>query len=345
MKHRKDFVLLLIVASIISSLIACSAAPPEVAKENSSNGAKPTEAAVEAANQESAKPATQPVLAFANWNETNSFAVLVRKGFESAAQEHGARVILMDNKQDAQQANINADNAITQKVDFYFQYNQDTDINNRIAEKLKAASVKAIAIQVPMGDFPIYHVDNVYAGEIAGEAVAKAAKEKWEEQPIYLVIGQPEAGPLFQMRAEGAIKGAKSIFPDIEIVEDTSKGDPERTRALTADFLTAHPNQKIIIWAHVDQQVLAALSAVKSAGRTDDVLISGTGGDPSIFPELRNPDSIIVGTSAFFPEEWGKELVSAALKWLNEDVTPPEKSHPPTRLLTGENIDEFYPEN
>ena len=287
----------------------------------------------------------QLVMVFANWNETNSFAVLVREGVQKQADQMGVRIIAMDNKQDAQQANINADNAITQKVDFYFQYNQDTDINNRIAQKLIDAGIPAIAVQVPMGEFPIYNVDNVHAGELAGQAVAEAAKAAWDVEPIYLVLGYPEAGPLFQQRAEGALQGAQTVFPDIVYVEDTTKGDPETGRSVVANFMTAHPDQKIIIWTHVDQQALAALSAVKSAGREDDVFISSTGGDPSIFPELRNPESRIVGTSAFFPEEWGKELLSMAVEQLTNGTKPPAQTNPPTRFLTGENINEYYPEN
>lgn len=312
---------------ILSTLIGLAACAPTVKKD-------------EAGTAES----KELVMAFANWNETNSFAVLVREGVQRAADEKGVRIIAMDNKQDAQQANINADNAVTQKVDFYFQYNQDTDINNRIAQKLIDAGIPAIAVQVPMADFPIYNVDNIYAGELAGQAVAEAAKAAWDEEPIYLVLGYPEAGPLFQQRAEGAIKGVQKVFPNIVYFEDTTKGDPETGRSVVANFLTAHPDQKIIIWTHVDQQALAALSAVKSGGRTEDVYISSTGGDPSIFPELRNPDSRIVGTAAFFPEEWGGELVTMAVEWVTNGTKPPEQTNPPTRFLTGENINEFYPE-
>ncbi len=284
------------------------------------------------------------VFAFANWNETNSFAVLVRKGVEEVAKRYGVTVISMDNKQDPQQANINADNAITQKVDFYFQYNQDTEINNRVGDKLKAAGIKGIAIQVPMGDFPLYRVDNVLAGKLGGRAIAEKAKANWSVEPIMLVMGYPESGALFQSRAAGAMAGAKEIFPNVKIYEDTTKGDVERCRSVVADFLTAHPNEKIILWTHVDQMALACLSAVKSANRQGDVYIGQTGGDPSIFPELRNADSIIAGTASFFPEMWGEDLVPLAIQMLNNSTTPPPVMEPKTIFITYENINTYYPQ-
>ena len=284
------------------------------------------------------------VLAFANWNETNSFAVLVRKGVEEVAKRYGVTVISMDNKQDPQQANINADNAITQKVDFYFQYNQDTEINNRVGDKLKAAGIKGIAIQVPMGDFPLYRVDNVLAGKLGGRAIAEKAKANWSVEPIMLVMGYPESGALFQSRAKGAISGAQEIFPNVKIFEDTTKGDVERCRSVVADFLTAHPNEKIILWTHVDQMALACLSAVKSANRLGDVFIGQTGGDPSIFPELRNAESIIAGTASFFPEMWGEDLVPLAIQMLNDGITPPPVIEPKTIFITHQNINSYYPQ-
>jgi ribose transport system substrate-binding protein len=284
------------------------------------------------------------VLAFANWNETNSFAVLVRKGVEEVAKRYGVTVISMDNKQDPQQANTNADNAITQKVDFYFQYNQDTEINTRVGQKLTAAGIKGIAIQVPMAGFPLYRVDNVLAGTLGGRAIAEKAKATWKVEPIMLVMGYPESGALFQSRAKGAINGAKGVFPNVKVFEDTTKGDPERCRSVVADFLTAHPNEKIILWTHVDQMALACLSAVKAANRLGDVYIAQTGGDPSIFPELRSADSIIVGTASFFPEKWGEDLVPLAIQMLNGDVTPPPVMEPKTIFITHDNINTHYPQ-
>lgn len=263
---------------------------------------------------------------------------------EANAQKYGVELVNFDNKQDPQQANTNVDNALTKKVDFYFQYNQDVEVNRRISQRLKDAGVKGIGIQVCMGDFPCYHVDNFVGGNLGGKAVAEAAKKKWTEEPILFVIGYPESGPLFQERARGAIAGAQAVFPNVKVFENTSKGDPERGRQITADFLTAHPTGKIIIWTHVDQMALAALSAIKAAGRTGDCLIASTGPDPSIFPELRNPDGIIVGTAGFFPEKWGDDLIPLAIKWLNGETTPPAEMNPFTQFINKENINQFYPQ-
>ncbi|HQJ52257.1 MAG TPA: sugar ABC transporter substrate-binding protein [Anaerolineae bacterium] len=360
MKRRLSISLQILVSVLwVGSLIACSTPTPA-----------PTTAAPTAVPPTAVAPTTPPptpvpptpipavtlapvghltakrpyVLAFANWNETNSFSVLVRKGVGAVAKRYGVTVISMDNKQDPQQANINADNAITQKVDFYFQYNQDTEINTRVGQKLIAAGIQGIAIQVPMTGFPLYRVDNVLAGSLGGRAIAEKAKADWNVEPIMLVMGYPESGALFQSRANGAMAGAKTVFPNIKIYEDTTKGDVERCRSVVADFLTAHPNEKIILWTHVDQMALSCLSAVKGANRLGDVYIAQTGGDPSIFPELRKADSIIVGTASFFPEMWGEDLVPLAIQMLNGEVTAPPVIEPKTIFITHDNINTYYPQ-
>ena len=108
-------------------------------------------------------------------------------------------------------------------------------------------------------------------------------------QPIdFLVIGVPELGVPYQDRDKGAIQGAQSILPNIKVTEVTDKADANTTRQVTADFLTAHPNDKIMLWDHQDTLTRSALAAVKAAGRTNDVVIGSLAGEQSILPELRS---------------------------------------------------------
>ena len=291
------------------------------------------------------KPNKRYKIAYASQNESNTFVATVGQGIKAAAQKYGVDLLAMDNKGDVNQADINVDNAITQHADFLLEYGVDPKANIRIADKLKQANMKAIAIQQALPGFPFYVLDNFQGGYLGGEAVAKAAKAKWgDSQPIdFLVIGVPEFGVPFQDRDKGAIQGAKSVLPNIKVTEVSDHADANTARQVTADFLTAHPNDKVMLWDHQDTLTLSALAAVKAAGRTNDVLIGSLAGEQSILPELRNPNSIVVGTVAFFPERWGSDLIPLAIKWLNDGTPPSSTINPPMQVLDRNNVDQWYP--
>ena len=66
-------------------------------------------------------------------------------------------------------------------------------------------------------------------------------------------LTSPEAGEYFIQRGKGAIEAAKKILPQLEVTEISTKGNPEVTRQMTADYLTSHPKGKILMWCHIDQ--------------------------------------------------------------------------------------------
>ena len=295
------------------------------------------------------KPNKKYKMAFANWNDQNSFAIIARDSFSAAAKYYGVEMMLLDNKQDPIQANSNVDIAIAAKADAYFQYNQDESVNRRIAQKLKAANIKGIAIQVPFGehspDQPFYVVNNYGTGTLCGELLANAGKAKFGNAPLSLFIANhPEAGEYFIQRGKGVVDAAKKILPNVEVTEISTKGSPEVTRQMTADYLTAHPKGKILMWCHIDQNTLGMLSAVKAANRLEDTLIVSVGAQPIMLPEIRNPKSIILGTVAHFPEQWGWDMVPQVIRWLNDGTQPKSPQSPPYVMLTRDNVDQFYPQ-
>lgn len=296
------------------------------------------------------KPNKKYKMAFANWNDQNSFSIIVRDSFTAAAKHYGVEMMLLDNRENPVQANVNVDVAIVAKVDVYFQYNQDEAVNRRIAQKLKAAKVKAIAVQVPMGDndpdLPFYVIDNYGTGAVGGELLSNTAKAKWgANTPMSLFIANlPEAGEYFIQRGKGAIDAAKKILPQLEVTVISTKGNPEVARQMTADYLTAHPKGKILMWCHMDQMTMGMLSAIKAANRLDDCLIVSAAAHPTMFHEIRNPKSIVLGTVAHFPEQWGWDLMPQVIRWLNDGVRPKSPQSPPFVMLTRENVDQYYPQ-
>ena len=158
------------------------------------------------------------------------------------------------------------------------------------------------------------------------------------------MINWPEMGPMFVERGNSAKESLKEGFPNANITEFSAIGDPNRARQQAADFLTRNPNKKILMWVFSDAYGVSALAAARNAGREDDVLVATTGGDLSVFPEIRKARTAFVGSFSFFPELWGADLLNAAIKGVNGEKLPARIS--PTRqlFLSSANIAQYYPQ-
>lgn len=286
-------------------------------------------------------------IAYANWNDENSISIIVRDSVLDACKYYGIECMVFDNKQDANQAMTNCDTAIQAGVDYYLNFNQDESINAAIAQKLENAGIPMISIQTKARDGidPEYHIDNYKFGTLCGELLTKEASERWpEETPILFIAGHPESGVNFIQRADGCKDSVLAAMPGTEVFEISTDGDPEVTRQRTADFLTAHPEGKIMMWCHIDQNTMGMLAAVKAAGRENDVLITSCGANPVVFEELKKDDSPILGTVAQFSERFGWDLLPLLIEHLNSKAAPPLETIPPLDIITKENLYTYYPD-
>lgn len=296
------------------------------------------------------KPDKDYTFVYANWSAANSFSVQVQEGFAAACKYYGVELVCLDNQVDPIQANANCDTAITMGADFYFQYNQDEEINNAIGEKLLNAKIKGISIQVPMsaGDYkyPSYCIDNYDTGLLAGDMLADAAIKSGgaDEDYILFAMGYPESGAMFQQRAEGAEEGVMKKLPDVQVFENSTEGDTEIARQRMADFLTAHPTGKILVWTNADHVALGEAAAIEAAGREEDVVLVSNALDISALKTLKDPDSVFMGTIDFNAYDWGWELIPKAIEWLNTGKECEKEMEPSSIVLTKENVSEYYPD-
>jgi ribose transport system substrate-binding protein len=285
-------------------------------------------------------------VAFANYDDEASFGALVLRGMKHAADEHRELdVLLYDNKKDGAHVMEVARTLATLRPNVFVEYNSIVpQVNVQVSRLMKEAGVPILSIQVRVPETPLFAVDNALSGYDSGRAAADAAKRRWPgEQPVGLLIGLPEGGPMFLERTDNAIRGVREVFPNIVLEQQSSKEQAGVARQLTTDYLTKNPQKKVIIWAHVDAMGLAALTASRNSGRDGDVVIAATGGDAAAFPEIRKPNSPFIGTFSFFPEFWGNDVLPLAVRLANGE-TIPDITRPTKQLFVDAgNIDQFYP--
>ena len=101
-------------------------------------------------------------------------------------------------------------------------------------------------------------------------------------------------------------------------------------------------NGRLRIWTATDPSALGALRAFQEAGRASDCAIVGQNAEPDGRAELREPNTRLIGSVAYFPERYGPGLIRFALDILAGKPTPPAVflKH---QLITHATVDNFYP--
>ena len=284
-------------------------------------------------------------IAYATCTEKIASAVTARKSVEAyAATIPEIDLVSLDNDDDAAKAVENVRTAISMGVDAYCEYWGDTEINATVKEMLKEAGIPCLAVQFPVPDSPLFSIDNDMVGYEMGKALGEYANANWKDADVaVLYLNMTQGGPSFILRQEAAARAIEELFPGKESAILNTSGSAETARQLTTDFLTAHPTQKVLIFAHIDDVALAAEAAAEAAGRLDDVIISSTGGVPAVLEDIVKDGSRILGTLDYFSANWGQFIMDAALK-LAKGETIPEVINPEIAFVTKDNMKDYYPE-
>ena len=301
----------------------------------------------------------QYVVAFANLTEepgvtlegTGFTGREIRESFVLAARAHPIEMIYYDNKRDDARALQNADAAIARKVDLYIQYHQGA-ANAAIAEKLKAAGIRVLALNYPVPGAPLYTVDNVAAGRVAGEALAQFALRSWRGQPtVAAVVGNLSAtADRVPERAKGVTDVLAQRLPAVRVTSLDTRGNPAQVGPLLGKFLAAHPTGKLLLAATDDTTALALKSAVEAAGRVHDTAIVSHGVDRTIHGGMNdrkeidpnNRGSIVIGSVAFYLDRYGYEVLPIAMRMLRGETVPARATTRHT-LVTAANVFLEYP--
>lgn len=279
-------------------------------------------------------------------NTNDSNAVTAMDGFVQAGKYYGVEIVVMDNKGDPIQAVNNLENAITMEADYFVSYTADQGACQRIAARLTEAGMPGMGVQATLSDaYPFFRLDPTMSGEASGTPLAEAAKERFGDDVEFLVVlGYPEAGPVIADRSAAAIKAIQAIYPDIEVIEYSSKADPETSRSGMQDILTAHPEGNFLFWGHHDQYTLAAYQAIKAAGREDQCLVSSIVATEAMCDELQREGTSVIGTVSIRPEVWGWIVLPYVIEYLNNGTEIPHDLYQPCQLITVDNLAEIYPE-
>jgi ribose transport system substrate-binding protein len=289
------------------------------------------------------------VVAYASFGSQFPFIALVDKSVKDAAAAAGVELVFLDNAFDADKALNNANLIATRgDVDVVLEFNYYQQSNLVISEIFADAKIPVIAIDIPVPGATYYGANNYTAGKLAGAGLVEAAKAKWNGLvDLLMVEKQSGAGQeLLQQRTLGIIDGAKAALPSLteeQIVQFEGGANVDAAAEAVATTLTANPNRKnILIGMLGDSAAIAASNTAEDAGRADQVLTAGQGGDDVALEALKGAATSFVGTSDYRPTKYGDDLLPLACDLLAGKQIPPEVFVEHV-FLTRDNVAQYYP--
>ena len=282
-------------------------------------------------------------LGFIALGDSVPFSKLVTDGMKRNAAAAGAELVVCDSQLDGQKALDCAKSFKTQGVQGYLNFQVDQKLAGAICAAGPDGPVIAVDIVQRPCQVAFMGAANEYAGFIAGEAMGRFAKERWDcDYDAYVSLESTASPDASAQRMGGYRKGFQSVCPGElknEKVLDADRTDTARTKV--TDTLTTLPGQKkIIVVALNDDGVLGALAAAKTAGRAGDIYVSGQGADPSSWCEIKKNPNWVADTG-YFPERYGEIGIPYLIKAVKGESIPDDLLVP-HELVTAQNVDQLY---
>jgi len=256
------------------------------------------------------------------------FSVEVTESLKAAASSVGVDLMILDNCYDAATAMRNAEEFVKNRVDLVIEFQVEQEAAPVIADKIAAAKIPLIAIDIPHPHATYFGVDNYRVGFEAGEVLAAHALKQWDGQVEWVLgLDLPEAGLLVQSRITGAFEGVRSGVPDLPVesfVRIDGRGMRDRSHKLISDFLDRHPRERhILIAAATDTSALGALDAVRDRKREKHVAIVGQDCIAEAVAEMIKASSPLIGSVSHEAGSYGPALVHLGLSILRGQTVAP----------------------
>jgi ribose transport system substrate-binding protein len=271
------------------------------------------------------------------------FSKLVSDSVKKQAAAAGATLVYCDSKGDGATALACAKNFKVQGVQGYLNFQSDAKSADAICAAGPSGPVIAIDIEQGKCQTSFMGANNQFAGYLAGQALGNAIKAKFDcKYDAYVSMEEPAAGAVNTARmVTGYQAGFSSVCGPIKNLKTENAFRIDVAQTTFTDVLTTLPGKHAIVVAAInDDAIEGALAAAKTAGRTNDLYVSGQGADPSAWCAIKS-DPQWVGDAAYFPERYGEIGVPYLIQAIKGQSVP-KLLLVPHKIVNAANIDSIY---
>jgi ribose transport system substrate-binding protein len=278
----------------------------------------------------------------------NSFRLDVVAGMRSAAAEADMELLLVDSKESDPNGHLaKVQEFINSGLKLVILFQPVDSAAHVLADRFIGAAIPIISVDVPIPGALFFGGNSYRAGLMAGEALGRFAKERWESKfDRLLLLESSLSAPENKARLSGAVEGLREVLgevPEAKIMHLDGLAHREASRAACEEVFRSLPaKSRVLISSFNDLSAMGALEAVSAAKRGSRSAIVGQNGTAEIRVELMRPESALIASVAYFPEKYGEKLIRLASAVLAHEKTP-LAVYTEHILLDRSNVLQYYP--
>jgi ribose transport system substrate-binding protein len=281
----------------------------------------------------------------------NPFAIPIREGFEALGKKYGFEVVYCDTAFKPEKAVECAEEVSHQGPEFVVAGNWQVGAATAMMKVLDGAKIPAASVDVSEPNAVFVGTNNYDDGLVAGKAGGEFAKQEWDCDEVWLLLGENLAeGEAADLRLQGFADGFQEVCGGLsdDQIERVRMAAATSDQALTAttDWLTAHPQAKHVLATSLDDERASGIAKSFAQATETEAFALGMGCDTvgiEVVKQAEPTENHFLGCTAFFPEKYPDLLVSVAQATLEEEPVPSEV-HVGSQFLDHTNIDQFYSE-
>ena len=265
----------------------------------------------------------------------NPFFVDVRDGAQSAADELGIELEVVDSQNDSTTEANQVANSVTGGAEGLVINPVDSDAAGASVGPALQADIPVVAVDRAVNGAEVDSLissDNVAGGKQAADALAAAIGEKGKVIVLQGVAGTSASRDRGQGFADGI-----AAYPDIEVVANqTANFDRAEALDVATNLLQSHPDA-VGVFAENDEMALGAVQAL-GAKAGDGVSVVGFDGTDDGLAAVK--DGKMAATIAQQPVELGKKSVEVMSQVLAGETVDAEIPVP-VETVTVDNVADF----
>lgn len=292
---------ILIYSLVALTIVGCGGKTTEPASNNENTGGKKTERTIGISVQ----------------TLQNPFFKVIAETVEAEAGKHGWKVLIRDAQEDIEVQKNQVNDFIVKKVDAIILCPRDSAAIGSSVKNANQAGIPVFTVDTVCDDKDAkvaFHVgtDNFQGGEVAGQAMLDALKERGGKVAI---LDFKDVDSCID-RVRGFMKIIDAYNEKAENKIETvgpydSKGNDELGKKAASDAMVA-ASDLVGVFAINDPAALGAYRAIEAEGKQDQIVVVGFDGQPIGKDGVR--DGKLFDTPTQFPDTMAIEVVKAIVK-------------------------------
>lgn len=319
---KKISPILLLFTALFFALSACTTAdePVESDPVSEEQAATEIETGTETeAEEPAAAPESNDYLIAGVVFQSDTFMQLIQAGFEQAAEDAGAELLLGNTENDLAKESDMIDDYITRGVDAIVITPISADGSTASLKRAKEAGITIICFNTCVTEEGIASAflvtENIDLGLKSGEAAAAFIENELGGEAKIGLLNCDPFPEACDPRKDGFV-GEVTKLPGVEVVADQTGFIADEALSVSEAMLQANPEINIL-WGANEGGTVAHVLAVQSSGVQGEVFVFGTDMNNQMAQMLQSDDNVLQGVTGQAPFQMGVDSLNLALEMLD----------------------------